>query len=205
MKFSIILADPPWKYSFERSVANGGATYPKMEFDELAELPVHQVADRNCALFLWTTGPKLDLAAPLMRAWGFRYCTIAFTWVKVNPNHPDPLLISTNDLYSGTGHYTKGNVELCLLGARGSIPVVSKKVRQVVVTPRGSHSAKPEEVRGRIMELLGDGPSLELFARSPRSGWTTLGNELDGKHIKGSLEELAGTFPCDNRMTIKTA
>jgi len=54
-------------------------------------------------------------------------------------------------------------------------------VHQVVLAPVGAHSEKPSEVYSRI-ERLYPGPYLELFARKPRDGWTTWGNEILAPH-----------------------
>jgi len=95
----------------------------------------------------------------------------AALWVKQNPNG--------EGLFTGMGYHTRANTEPCLLATRGSPLRLANDVHQVVMAPRiGEHSAKPEEVAQRI-ERLYPGPYLELFARKPREGWTTWGNEVD--------------------------
>ena len=84
----------------------GGITYPVISDEELARVPVSDIADKNCALFLWATMPKLKEAIILGEQWGFKYITCAFTWVKLNP--------LGNGIYSGLGHWVNGNAELCL-------------------------------------------------------------------------------------------
>lgn len=87
----------------------------------------------------------------------------------------------------GLGHWTRGNTEPCLLATRGKPKRVDAGVRQVVIdhldeetifAQRGRHSAKPPEVRDRIVRLLGDVPRIELFARERVAGWDAWGNEL---------------------------
>ena len=52
------------------------------------------------------------------------------------------------------------------------------------------HSKKPDEVRERIVELCGDLPRIELFARQRYEGWDCLGNEIDGRDIREAILEV---------------
>jgi N6-adenosine-specific RNA methylase IME4 len=173
-KFQIIYADPPWQYNNFQGLRNGGvasARYNTMTMDELKALSIPDIADDNCALFMWSTYPMLPQAIDLIKIWGFEYITVAFTWVKLNP--------SGEGYYSGMGgFYTNANAEIVLLGKRGKIQRVNTKVKQLVVAPVQEHSKKPDEVRQRIVELLGDLPRVELFARQPSEGWSSWGNQL---------------------------
>jgi site-specific DNA-methyltransferase (adenine-specific) len=114
--------------------------------------------------------PKLREAFDVIEAWGFKYTTCAFTWVKLNP--------SGEGIYSGLGHWTNGNAELCLFAKKGSPKRQAKNVKQIVMSPRSRHSAKPPEVRDRIVSLIGDLPRIELFARTKCKGWDCWGNEV---------------------------
>jgi N6-adenosine-specific RNA methylase IME4 len=96
--------------------------------------------------------------------------------VKTTPS-AECITLDGDGLHWGTGCHTRANTEPCLLALRGSPLRLAKDVHQVVVAPVGAHSAKPEEVARRI-ERLYPGPRLELFARKPRIGWTTWGNEV---------------------------
>ena len=82
--YSIIYADPPWQY--QRSKVQGAAEnhYPTMGIDELCALPVADLAAPDSALFLWATFPQLPEALRLIEAWGFRYKSVAFVWLKKN-------------------------------------------------------------------------------------------------------------------------
>ena len=85
--YNIIYADPPWNYSNNQchDPTRGGKVYPLMSQDEIKALPVASIAAPDCALFLWATMPKLQEALDVIAAWGFRYVTCAFTWVKIKP------------------------------------------------------------------------------------------------------------------------
>ena len=171
-KYSIIYADPPWQYKDPKgnNPAMGGITYPTMLLEDIKKLPIVGLADKDCALFLWVTMPMLREGLEVIDAWGFKYTTCAFTWVKLNP--------SGEGIYSGLGHWTNGNAELCLFAKRGHPVRVGKNIKQIVLAARGRHSAKPSEVRKRIVLLMGDVPRIELFAREEVEGWDCWGNEV---------------------------
>ena len=172
-KYSIIYADPPWHYKWGEGKTGGKFAperhYRTMTVDEICEAPIKRLAARNCALLLWATMPCLPDAIRVMAAWGFRYKTCAFTWIKVRKDG-EPL--------AGMGSYTKCNAELCLLGMRGHIKAVDKTVRQVIMAQRQGHSVKPYEVQDRIVKLFGDLPRIELFARRQVDGWDCFGDEV---------------------------
>ena len=171
-KYSIIYADPPWTYNDMKGndPKMGGITYPTMSLEELKAMPIADIAEKDCALFLWATMPLLKEALEVIEAWGFRYITCGFTWVKQNP--------LGEGIYSGLGHWTNGNAELCLFAKRGAPKRQAKNVKQIVLAPRGRHSAKPAEVRDRIVALIGDLPRVELFARETADGWESWGNQV---------------------------
>ena len=84
-KYQIIYADPPWKYRNMGNIeATAEAHYSTMEQADIESLPVADLADKNCILFLWATFPKIQEALNCMKAWGFEYKTVGFTWVKTN-------------------------------------------------------------------------------------------------------------------------
>ena len=78
----------------------------------------------------------------------------------------------------GCGYWTRANAEICLLATKGRPQRISKKVRQLIVSPVEQHSKKPDVVRDRIVELVGDLPRLEMFARQAPAGWDVWGNEV---------------------------
>lgn len=184
-KYSIIYADPPWWYSqranHKTTKFKGGARghYNVMRTQDIAALPISDLAADNCALFLWATMPNLPEQIEVMRAWGFRYATCGFTWMKTNPSTSGRLFLKHKDFFFGVGYYTKSNAELCLLGIKGKMKPINNSVSSALVAPRGRHSAKPPEARDRIVQLFGDLPRIELFARETTSGWDAWGNEIN--------------------------
>ena len=123
---------------------------------------------------MWATFPQLEDALRVMRAWGFEYKTAAFVWVKKNKKS------GTN--FWGMGQYTRANAEICLLGVtpgyRAKDCIKNHAVHQIIEAPIEEHSKKPDETRRRIVELLGDVPRIELFARQRSSGWDAWGDEI---------------------------
>lgn len=183
-KYNIIYADPPWQYQRKKGQGVAENHYSTMSTKEICELPVHNITEKNAALFLWVTFPQLPEALKVMEAWGFDYKTVAFVWVKQNK--------SGNGFFFGLGHWTRSNAEICLLGIKGHPRRVSNRVFQLIVSPRAEHSKKPEEVRAKIVELMGDLSRVELFARQETPGWDCWGNEVEISPDMRGLEKIVG-------------
>lgn len=142
-----------------------------MRLEELAALPVSDLADTDCALFLWATFPQLPEALRLIRAWGFSYKTVAFVWLKTNRK--------ARTWFYGLGFWTRSNAEICLLATKGHPKRQAANIHQLIVSPVERHSKKPDEARDRIVALMGDLPRIELFARQETPGWEVWGNEVN--------------------------
>lgn len=175
-KYNIIYTDPPWSYRDKRDKHPrmcGGALshYPTMTISDIKALPVQSLAADDCMLFLWATFPNLQEALDVIKAWGFTYKTLAFSWIKTNKKNGKP--------FFGIGYYTKSNCEVCLLATRGKPKVLSNSVSSVIIAPREEHSKKPAQVRDKIVQLCGDLPRLEMFARQATDGWELFGNQVD--------------------------
>ena len=170
-KYNIIYADPPWSYSSKQDQHNNKPIhYSTMSFEEIGKLPIQKIADKNCALFLWTTPALLPEILGTVKLWQFRYVTKAFCWVKRNKK--------SNSLFWGQGYYTRSNSEDCYLFIKGRIKRISASVHQVLYSPIQEHSKKPDEIRTRIVQLFGDLPRIELFARSHTDGWDVWGDQI---------------------------
>ncbi len=171
-KYQIIYADPPWSYKDKAKAGNRGAgcKYNTQSTDYIKNLPVSRIADKDCALFMWVTMPKLNECWDVIQGWGFTYKTVAFTWVKRNK--------VADSYFWGMGSWTRANAELCLLATKGRPKRVDAGVHSIIDTPIERHSKKPDETRTRIVNLLGDLPRIELFAREHAEGWSAWGDEL---------------------------
>lgn len=174
-KYQIIYADPPWHFKVYSERGHNeryrGCPYPVMEKGDIEKLPIKDLADDNCILFLWGTYPNLLEAFSVITAWGFTYKTVGFTWVKQNP--------SGNGYHFGLGYWTRANPEICLIATKGKPKRVNCNVANLIISPRRKHSQKPEEIKNRIIQLVGDLPRIELFARQKTEGWDVWGNEVE--------------------------
>lgn len=176
-KYNIIYADPPWKYNdkmvmkgIHGDIKGADSFYNTLTLEDIKNLPIKDITDENCILFIWVTMPFLKEVFEVIEAWGFKYKTCGFCWVKKTKN---------NKIHCGMGHYTRGNAELCLIATKGKIKRINNTVYQIVEAEIREHSRKPDEVRNRIVELLGNLPRVELFARQKTEGWDAWGNEVE--------------------------
>ena len=171
-KYNIIYADPAWSYKDKASAGKRGASY-KYETQSqnwICNLPVQDIAADNCILFLWITMPKLNEVMEVIESWGFEYKTCGFTWVKKNKKK--------DSWFWGMGRWTRANAELCLIATKGKPKRINAAVHSIIDTPIERHSKKPSVVRDKIVELVGDLPRIELFAREKVKGWDCWGNEV---------------------------
>jgi N6-adenosine-specific RNA methylase IME4 len=182
IKFGVIVPDLPWPFEVysgkgkQRSAERHYDTWPLERIMAMAPL-IKQLATDDCALLPWAVWPNLPAAIDFITACGFKYKSGGFEWVKTNPP-AECIALNGKGLHWGMGYATRANTEPVLLGIKGEPLRLSADVHQVVLAPVGEHSAKPDEVYRRI-ERLYPGPYLELFARKPRKGWTTWGNEIE--------------------------
>lgn len=190
-KYKIIYADPPWQYRVYSQKGQGRSAenhYHTMNIKDIMALPVDKIADKDCILFLWITFPCLKEGIEVMERWGFKYKTCGFNWVKRNKKK--------NTYFMGLGFWTRSNSEVCLIGTKGQPKRVSKSVSQICDARIMEHSRKPAEISERIVELCGELPRIELFARDKVKGWDSLGDEIDGKDIREALREVIEKNEC---------
>lgn len=186
--FKAIVLDPPWLYSTWSD--NGKDRSPEVHYDcmtleDLKALPVKKLAAPDCVFFMWVIDTHVPQAIELLEAWGLKYKTVAFYWVKTNKDDKTP--------FTGMGHWTRANPEQCwaiqdadsteephqaLLATIGKPSRVAKDVKRLIMSRRREHSRKPDELFERV-EALVEGPYLELFARQSRPNWVTWGNEVN--------------------------
>lgn len=173
-KYEVIYADPPWQFRVRSKKGKGRSAechYPTMTPEEICALPVGKITADDSVLFMWATFPNLREAFDVIDAWGFTYKTVAFVWVKQNKK--------SDSLFWGLGYWTRANAEICLLATKGHPKRIGRAVHQVILSHIEEHSKKPAETRDRIVELVGDVPRVELFARQKTPGWDTWGNEVE--------------------------
>lgn len=182
-KYDIIYADPPWDYGgkmqFDKTsasaekmdwsrnifISSANFKYPTLKLKELKKIPLLEIANDDCLLFMWVTNPHLAQGIDLGLSWGFEYRTVAFVWDKMIHN---------------PGKYTLSYCELCLVFKRGRIPSPrgTRNEKQLLRAPRGDHSVKPSEVRDAIERMFPTQEKIELFARNRPEKWDVWGLDV---------------------------
>jgi len=165
-KYQVIYADPPWPISetqWDKWESKITDKYPTMSLEDIVALPVGDLSDENCSLFLWTTNTFLHDAFHVMEAWGFKYyCTI--TWDK------------------GGGWTQDGfhkNAEYLLFGYKGKMGIEQRgdSIPTVYYEKKGKHSKKPNGLI-EIIKNKTKGNRIELFQREKQDGFDGWGNEV---------------------------
>lgn len=182
LKYSAILADPPWSYRMYSEAGHAKspeAHYSTMSLPDIARLPVGQLAGPDCYLFLWSTWPHLPQALHVLQAWGFEYVT-GGSWTKRTRNW---------NVAFGTGYVLRSATEPFLVGKIGRPEIASRSERGLILAPddvpdsieaiRREHSRKPVEMRDMISRLLPRGYFCELFGREPWPGHAVWGNQTE--------------------------
>lgn len=174
-----IVVDPPWRYGDKLPGGGRGAAkhYETMTVDEVAQLPVPDLADTDAHLYIWTTNAFMLDALVLTRRWGFSFKTIV-TWVKTKKAAvaiPDAM--DERDVAMGMGHYFRGATEHVVFATRGRLPAGSHSLKTVFFAPRLEHSRKPDVFYDMAAQMT-PGPRLDMFARSSHSGYEAWGNEV---------------------------
>jgi N6-adenosine-specific RNA methylase IME4 len=179
--YGAILADPPWAFPKWSGLAVPARTkeqpYKFMTMEDIAALPVSDLAAPDCVLLCWVTWPMLLDCIKCIEAWGFTYKTCGFAWIKADNTQPS-FFQEELKTEMKLGYWTRSNSEVCLLATRGKPKRISAGVRQGIVAPAREHSRKPDGVHEAIQRLVA-GPYLELFARQKRPGWDVWGNQTD--------------------------
>ena len=170
-KYNIIYADPAWYFNtWSKKGMSRSPKYKLMGSREIRKLPVADITDKDCVLFIWIIYPLMEQALKVIKDWGFTYKTCAFNWVKNNKK--------SDSFFWGMGYWTRSNSEICLIATKGKPKRISRSVHQIIFDRIREHSRKPDCVRDRIVELCGDLPRIELFARQKTKGWDCWGNEI---------------------------
>lgn len=182
--YKLIYCDPPWSFSNKKtggSMKSGAdAQYPTMTIDDLKRMDIQSIADKDCLLVMWWVGSMPQEAIDLVNAWGFTIKNMnGFVWNKLT-KHDKP--------FFGMGFYTRAGSESCIIATRGKPKIANHGVRAVSCLesdnyieskPVTRHSAKPGVFRKKCLQLMGNVPRLEMFARAEVAGWDVFGNEVN--------------------------
>jgi len=173
-KYQIIYADPPWKMRYTIGLKDGfhvrDMPYPQMTIDDIKKLPIKEITDTDAILFLWCIDAYIPEIKNIMESWGFKYITVGFVWNKTTPSGGVNAIVS---------QYTRKSCEMCYIGRKGKMLVKNPcGTDQYIGQQKRKHSQKPDDIKDRIVQLVGDLPRIELFARQKTEGWDVWGNEV---------------------------
>ena len=181
-KYDVIYADPPWRFQ-QPSVASTKAPeryYSTMSGEEIKALPVQNIAEKDAILFMWAVATLTELAYEVMRSWGF-IPEGQIIWEKISSNGKPRV---------GLGGKVRYSHEILVIGHRGN-PQKAKFQTPSVITARiTKHSEKPEVFWDVIEKMFPAAKRIELFARRPGIGWTSVGNQIPvGEEMTVSVGE----------------
>lgn len=180
--YGVIVADCPWDYYLKGQ--DGVGSQPQdiyngqMSIDEICDMPVKELSDRNGVLYLWGVWPKVPECLQVMSAWGYSFVS-GFPWIKMT---------SSFVFQPVGGYWVLGVSEYVLIGKKGNAHPPEPADRYLgIISPSLKHSKKPESIHDMAETL--PGPYLELFARRERKGWDCFGNQFeeDSDKIKNRL------------------
>jgi N6-adenosine-specific RNA methylase IME4 len=173
-RYRVIVADPPWMYDVRADDPGHrvAGPYPRMTIEAIRALPVGQLAQDDCVLWLWTTNAHLEVAFGVARAWGFEPKSVQ-TWGKDR---------------MGAGQWLRGQTEHCLFATRGRPTVVLTNQTTLLLAPVREHSRKPERFYAQVEQMC-PGSKVDLFAREARPGWDSWGAEAPEPDV---VEDAAG-------------
>ena len=190
-KYTLIYADPPWVYRDKAADGERGAgfKYPVMNVLDICRLPVWDLAAEDCLLAMWWVPTQPVEALKVVEAWGFRLMTMkGFTWHKTNKHKGNSAI--------GMGHMTRANSEDCLFAVRGKLPArMDASICQHVTAPRLENSRKPDVIREKLVQLLGDVPRIELSPASHHKVLTSGATQCEGPAVQlhpGYALDIAG-------------
>ena len=179
-KYKTIYADPPWQFTNRTGKMAPEhkrlTRYSTMKLKDIKKIPVEDVTDEKCHLYLWVPNALLPEGLEVMKAWGFEYKT-NLIWEKVRKDgQPDG---------RGVGFYFRNVTEILLFGIKGKKNRTLRPGRSQVNLIRSmkrEHSRKPDSFV-KLIEDCSSAPYLELFARGDRNGWDMWGNQADDNYV----------------------
>jgi len=167
--YKTIVIDPPWpmekivrevvpitqQYDFE---------YATMTLDEIKRLPIPQIADTNCHIYLWTTQKYLPVSFDILEYWGAKYI-FTMTWHKNGGFQPFNL--------------PQYNSEFVLFGRIGSLNFeTTKQFFTCFKGERREHYRKPIEF-DELVRHVSPEPRMDYFGREVKEGFDSFGHETD--------------------------
>lgn len=169
LSFDLIVADPPWRFRTwgeHNQSKSASRHYELMQTQDILQIPVEMLAQRDCLLLLWATAPMLPQALATMRAWNFTYKS-NIVWRKTT---------ASGKTRMGTGYWARSMHEQVLIGCIGKPRKFSALPSHFDGVAR-EHSRKPEEFYNLVERHTKGARRLDLFSRERREGWASWGFE----------------------------
>lgn len=183
--YTLIMIDPPWHFTTRSDKGQGkspAAHYGTMTMEEIAALPVADLAADDCLLWMWCTGNNLPQALQILDAWGFTFSTSG-AWVKTTRR---------GKIAFGTGFVLRNSHEPFLIGRRGAPRIAVRNVRSTLMAPVRQHSRKPDLAYQEARRLIPYGRAADVFSREQREGWEAFGDECNKFSADAALPLLQG-------------
>lgn len=179
MDYQLAVIDPPWSWAAWGKEQTREVPYPVLTLPDLRALPISSLLAQDSVVLLWVTDPLLPHAMRCVEDWGLTFKTVGFYWTKTRASGKEHI---------GLGYYTRANPEQCWILTQGKgLPRQSRAVRRWLQAPFTKHSEKPDQFYEAVDQLFGPVKRVDVFARKPRPGWDSIGNEIDGKDIREVL------------------
>lgn len=111
--------DPPW-LEYEQRVKDlplfkqDPSRYQAWTFEEIASIPIKEMADKPSFLFLWVGSSHLDEGRELFKKWDYKRCE-DIVWIKTNKTDSD------KKCQYNPGFLLQRVKEHCLVGLRGDV------------------------------------------------------------------------------------
>ncbi len=170
----IIYADPSWRFNVRKResglLKSPDRHYQTLTIDQIkAEFRSVNVA-KNAFLAMWVYDPLLPEALEVATSCGWKFVTVLFRWLKTT---------TKVKMKFGQGYHTRGGAceEVWLFKRGKGLPVLRHDIRKEFFSPIREHSRKPDQIPAWLVQLYGDRPRLEMFARTRRPGWQAHGRE----------------------------
>lgn len=178
--YDCMMIDPAWQQRFYSAAGEKKAPqahYKTTPFEEIATLPVLDLAAPNCLIWVWAINPMLDKAIEAVKRWGFEFKT-AGSWEKMTVNNKQTF---------STGYILRGSNEPYIIATRGKPKTSAKNIRSSFHAVRGRHSEKPDKAYENMERMMPNARRLEIFSRTNRPGWDAFGDEAGKFDEKGEI------------------
>lgn len=175
--YGVAVIDPPWDY-FTKNTNSG--SYPSLTKEEIIDFKdqdgrkIPDTFAPDCTVYLCTTGPKMDEAVDITRAWNLRWSSM-IAWGKVDANFKIQFL---------QGRRVNDAAEYVIVATKGKPipPTPENRPLGLILASRTRNSQKPDKLYEAIEKAHPRQKWIDIFSRKKRLGWDVFGNppEIEG-------------------------